>query len=157
MSGRVIALTIKGDQGETKQKIEELKPTPQPVPEVRMAKKTYSREELKQVLAEVAEKYGQEYNEMEVTVENESGFNPHAIGDDGDSLGIAQITTKTWFGYCATSNKDERNNPYKALDCMGKLWKMGYPHWWTEYCKAFGVSNPQCNYVFEYLKKLKLQ
>jgi hypothetical protein len=64
------------------------------------------------------------------TIQGESSFNP--LADNGISVGISQFTLPTWLENC--SKTDERLNPYKSLDCMGKLWQKGQQYRWDYYC-----------------------
>ena len=92
-----------------------------------------SREELIRFLNEVSIKYGQDYSKMEATIKGESGFNP--IADNGLSAGISQYTLSTWLGNC--SKVDDRYDPYKSIDCMGKMWSQGYDYLWVYYCNLY--------------------
>lgn len=85
---------------------------------------------LKLYLRGVADKYGLDYDKLQYTVQNESGFNVEA--DNGTSVGIAQYTLDTWLGHC--SLVDDRTDPYKSMDCMGKMFSMGMEYRWDAYC-----------------------
>lgn len=140
MSGRVNAPTIKDYQGEAKQEIQPPASTPKPVPEVRMVKKIYSRAEITTALTAVVEKYGLDYDKFSCTVEDESQFDPYNKGPGGLSVGLAMYILPTWLGSC--SKTDDRTNPYKSLECMGKMWKAGQEGQWDSYCNMW--AHPVC-------------
>ena len=127
ITSRVNAPSI-NNQGQPEPVIEELKPTPQPVPEVRIPKKTYTRAELEVALTAVAKKYGQSYEMMSAVLQCESGWQVDPPRN-GISFGIAQFTIPTWhdFGY------GDIMDPYIQLEVMGKMWSMGLNKRWDCY------------------------
>ena len=52
----------------------------------------------------------------------ESNFNPDAVGDQGEALGIAQIQSKYWYKYCLLT-KNEFLDVDLALNCSAKILK----------------------------------
>jgi len=97
---------------------------------------------LKQYLYSVSVKYGLDYNQLEKTIQGESTFNPTAIGPGGFSVGICQFTLDTWLGNC--SEADERTDPYKSMDCMGKLFSKGQQYRWDIWSQIYGKDNSVC-------------
>ena len=124
-----------GNQGQTEPVVETPKPTLKPVPEVRVASKTYTRAELKQALTAVAEKYGQNYEQMSSIISCESGWDVLAYNKEdekfvkGGSRGIAQFTIPTFEENC----KGDYSNPLDQIECMGLLFKRGEQSRWS--CK----------------------
>ena len=140
MNGTVTAPTIKDYQGQAEPVKEIPAPTKKPVVEVRIPKKTYSRAELTGALTAVVEKYGLDYDKFSCTIEDESQFDPYNKGPGGQSVGLAMYILPTWLGQC--SKTDDRTNPYKSLDCMGKMWKAGQQGQWDSYCNMW--EHPVC-------------
>ena len=134
MSSRVIAPTIKDYQGQAQLETEALK-IQQHVPEVSIDKKTYSRKEILEALSAVVKKYGLDYQKFYNTVKDESTFDPYAISPNGLSVGISQYIIETWLKNC--SNKDDRTNPFKALDCQGRMWNQGKMGQWDAFCNLY--------------------
>lgn len=105
-------------------------------PPKEVKKATPTKAELKGFLKEVSLKYGVDYNQLEQTIQGESGFIPTRVGDDGRSIGIAQYTLPTWYDFCG--NTDERLDPYKSMDCMARMFSMGKQRRWTVWKNLYG-------------------
>lgn len=91
----------------------------------------FLREGLRGFAQRVAIQYGLDYDKFNYTIQNESGYNPDPPGNFL-SRGVSQFTLPTWIQYCG--KKDERLNPYKSIDCMGRMWKYGLQWRWDAYC-----------------------
>ena len=100
-----------------------------------------SGEGLKVVLADFVRQYGLDYEQFYETIKCESGFNPDPIGNIL-SRGIAQFTLPTWLGYC--SERDERLNALKSLECASKMWQQGLQYKWDCWCMRYGKENLNC-------------
>ena len=133
MIGKVNAPQPNDYQGELKP--ENIETSTSHVPEVRMPKTTYSREELQAELTAVVSKYGLNHDKFYCTIMRESTFNPLAVSPNGLCVGIAQYRIETWLGNC--SKEDDRTDPYKALDCVGKMWAQGREYEWDAYCEQY--------------------
>jgi len=90
--------------------------------------------DLNEYLGKVVVKYGLDYQKFHGTVLGESTYDPNA--DNGNSVGISQFILSTWLAEC--SKVDDRKNPYKALDCMGRMWSEGKEYHWDKYCDLYG-------------------
>lgn len=97
--------------------------------------------DLPYVAARMCEDVGVPGWECVATIERESGWDPLAVGDDGDALGLAQFhgdgTFGTW-GYCAMRwGRFEWRPDANRTDPLASLWLMsraagaGYKHWWA--------------------------
>lgn len=93
---------------------------------------TSTTSEIKQAISYIAIKYGLDYEKFVYTVEHESSFDPHAISPGGSSVGPSQYTLPTWLQYC--SDKDDRTDIAKSLNCMGYMWSIGLQYHWDAYC-----------------------
>lgn len=91
-----------------------------------------SNNSLKEFLKKQSLLYGLDYQKLYYTVEHESGFDPYNIGPRGVSVGIAMYRLDTWLENC--SDKDDRTNPYKSLNCMAQMWSLGLAYRWDAYC-----------------------
>ena len=92
---------------------------------------TENQQRLKEFAREIAIKYGLDSDKFDYTIQNESGYNPDPTGNIL-CRGISQYTLDTWLGNC--SKTDERLDPYKAIECMGKMWNKGQEYRWDVYC-----------------------
>lgn len=70
------------------------------------------------------------------TLNCESGFAYDAVGDDGASLGVAQIDLK----YHPEITYDEAMNPVWALNWMAEQWLMGRASEWSCWRKLFDTK-----------------
>lgn len=95
--------------------------------------KKISESELKEHLSNVAVKYGLDFVQLDRTIQGESTYDQNK--DNGLSVGIAQYILTTWLANC--SKKDERKDPIKSLDCMGKMWAAGNAYQWDSYCNLY--------------------
>jgi len=75
------------------------------------------------------------------TIERESGWDPSAVGDRGDAVGIVQFhadaTYGTW-GYCVARwgrpewlDPDMREDAVVSLYLFSRAAGAGYGHWWA--------------------------
>lgn len=117
--------TQKKDSIQTNTKQTPAKPQKRPSPLIK-ATESY----LKEYLGKVVVKYGLDYDKMDRTILGESTYDPNK--DNGLSVGIAQYILTTWLANC--SKTDERKDPYKSIDCMGKMWSQGQEGQWDVYC-----------------------
>lgn len=99
----------------------------------------YTKEGLKEFAKEIAILYGLDWEKFDYTIQNESSYNPDPTGNIL-CRGISQYTLDTWLGNC--SKIDERLDPYKAIECMGKQWARGEEYRWDAYC--FKYSDIKC-------------
>lgn len=97
-------------------------------------------EQIKLAISETAIKYGLDYEEFYQTLLKESSLDPNA--DNGVSVGIAQFTLETWLENC--SDKDDRTDWKKSIECAGKLWQKGEYWRWDIWCMYFGENNERC-------------
>lgn len=114
--------------------ITEVKQVPKPT-EVVSIKKNYSAQDIKALLKDTSVKYGLDYDKLWNTIDGESTFDPYRVGPGGLSVGVAQYILSTWLGNC--SDKDDRTNPVKALECMGRMWSQGREYEWDAYCERY--------------------
>ena len=86
-----------------------------------------SREELKQFLADISQKYGGNYYELYKVIECESNWNPSAIGDDGRSFGIGQFLKTTFDENC----EGDYYSVEDQIKCMAIMFQKGMKNRWT--------------------------
>lgn len=88
----------------------------------------------KQYIAELVDVYAEKYDvnkkTMHLIVFNESRYNYKAIGDGGNSHGLAQINMRFWSN---KFTKDEAYNPHIALEFLAKELKAGKGRQWTTF------------------------
>jgi soluble lytic murein transglycosylase-like protein len=75
----------------------------------------YTKEELKQIVRDAANKYGIDENIALAQINQESGFNP-TIGSNKGALGIAQFIASTAAQYGLT----DRTDPVASMDAWGQ-------------------------------------
>jgi hypothetical protein len=78
-------------------------------------------------IQQVAEEYKVDANKLEKTLKCESTLRPNAIGDNGHSLGIAQINMPSH----PDVTPQEAFNPYWAIEWTAKEFSNGYARHWT--------------------------
>lgn len=61
------------------------------------------------------------------TVECESSWNPRALGDGGESRGLAQINEPHW----PDISPEQAYDPHFALNFIAEKFKSGNKRWWT--------------------------
>lgn len=66
---------------------------------------------------------------MKNVIDCESEFNPRAVGDGGDSLGLVQINMPS-HKYISP---EQAYNPHFAIDFMADMWSKGHADAWTCY------------------------
>lgn len=79
-----------------------------------------------------SDKYGlnDRLSELEYTITNESNWDVDVVNKK--SKGISQFLLSTWLGSC--SNKDDREDAYKSIECMTMMWSKGLDYQWDAYC-----------------------
>jgi hypothetical protein len=115
--------------------IEEVKPA-----EV-LLEVTYTKEEIKRIIKEKADKYGVSYERMSVTVNCESGYKhdiqSHHILSYGreESWGVSQfhLPSKNRDANGIVITKEMALDPYQALDAMAYHFSIGNAKMWTCY------------------------
>lgn len=84
----------------------------------------------------IVAKYGLDEEKFLATIQNESIFNPYAVEPTkGLSIEIMQYVIDTWLAKC--NNRDDRTDPYKAIDCAGRMWSDGHEYEWDAYCTHY--------------------
>lgn len=79
------------------------------------------------IVLEMASKYGVSYHEMATTIECESSWNPEAVGDGGDSRGLAQIHAPSH----PTITDEMAFDPKWSIEWMAKEFSKGNQWMWT--------------------------
>lgn len=70
-----------------------------------------------------AQKYGIPLNILYGIIDHESNWNPNAVGDNGNSHGLAQIYMKVWGGQVSTA---QARDPVFALEWTAKMLKQRF-------------------------------
>jgi surface antigen len=83
----------------------------------------------------IAEAYGVSFDIMNKIIENESKWNPDAIGDNDNSYGLIQIHLPSH----PEITKEQALNPEFALDFLAKEIKAGREWQWTS-CNCYSVA-----------------
>ncbi len=111
-------------------------------PQPRPVKKDFSEKALRRYLQDTFAEYGltEKLPEAKYTIFKESSWIWNV--DNGVSKGLTQFTLSTWIDNCTL--KDERDNPYKSIDCMAKLWARGEQGRWDAWCVAFPNDDWRC-------------
>ena len=109
----------------------EITGTDKPLPTSRSISAISTSLGLKEFAKEIAILYGLSWEKFDYTIQNESAYNPDPPGNIL-CRGISQYTLDTWLGNC--SKTDERLDPYKSIECMGKMWAKGQEYRWDTYC-----------------------
>jgi hypothetical protein len=102
---------------------------------------TYTREDIKRIIKEKADKYGVSYERMSVTVNCESGYKhdiqSHHILSYGreESFGVAQfhIPSRNRDAHGVVITKEMALDPEQALDAMAYHFSIGNAKIWTCY------------------------
>lgn len=89
----------------------------------------------------VAKEYGVSYEVMDAIIDNESKWNPDAVGDNGESCGLVQIHLPDHPGITC----DQAREPLFALRFLASEIKAGREWKWTscscvQFVKAMGVK-----------------
>ena len=98
------------------------------VPKVEAASTEFSTSTLQAYASSTATEYGLNVRRFLATIECESGWNPHAVGDAGTSIGLAQLhyPSRDWGISTSTAL-----NPYESIDIMAAAWGRGEAWRWT--------------------------
>ena len=92
------------------------------------------RDTIEGYIARYSEEYGISAHELRTTLWCESRFNTKAVGDGGNSHGIAQI----FLRYHPTVSKAEAQDPKFAIQWTAKKFSEGRAHLWTCWRIHFG-------------------
>lgn len=88
--------------------------------------------DLKRLALQVTITYGLDFEKFNYTIQHESSYNRYAKSPNGLCYGLGQYLLDTWIKNC--SSTDERDNPVKTIQCMGKMWNKGLEYQWDAYC-----------------------
>ena len=83
-------------------------------------------------------------NELCLTVQGESDFNPRAFNkntDGSDDCGIAQLNTKWYLKPNNMTCEDAKNDPEKSIRIMARSFKAGRQRDWIAWRKLFEKYN----------------
>lgn len=94
----------------------------------------YATSSLYEAATSIAIEYHLNKDHFLATLKCESGFEFDAIGDDGASIGIAQIDLK----YHPDVDYSEAMNPDWAMIWMATEWSRGYAHEWSCWRRLYG-------------------
>ncbi len=98
----------------------------------------YTIDDSKSAISNAADQYSIPKGLFAAIAYKESGFNPYALGDNGQSYGIFQLYTGGGVGnWCAVSY-DELYNPATNADCAGRYAAQRYQATQSWY-EAFGA------------------
>ena len=82
---------------------------------------------IQELVAHFSSQYHVSETQMLGTIAGESSFNPHAVGDNGCSIGVAQINL------CAHKEitKEEAEDPIFSVSYMAEQFSLGHEYIWT--------------------------
>ena len=126
------ATTIQAPEGDTTSKSCAAKIDGQ---EVKLPAKTETPKiaKIKKRIADVSQKYGLDYDQLNAVIQCESSLRTDQYGDSMKAFGIAQFHKETFDLFC---NGDYYN--YEAqLDCMGKMFSQGLANHWSCFKKLY--------------------
>ncbi len=92
-------------------------------------KSEYTKEEIITLIGLYAEEYNVDRYVMEQVVYHESSYKTKAVGDNGNSHGLAQIHLPSH----QTITKEQAQDPHFALTFLAKNLKAGKGRMWTAY------------------------
>lgn len=90
---------------------------------------SYEKPTIDELITQYATKYGVSEYAMRVTIKCESGFNPNAVGDGGQSRGLVQIHRPSWPDISDAQAFD----PDFAIRFMAERFSEGREELWTCY------------------------
>jgi hypothetical protein len=132
-------------------------PAPAPAATTEEPAPGMDRASLEAYARQVAREHNIPWAAMKAQIDNESAWNPKAVGDNGHSVGISQFNAAPTKDYPIGGTAEEvglvgkgfdyRNDPHKSLDAQGRHLENLYHRTgsWDGAFKAFNGSGPKAD------------